>query len=489
MIRHFFLDKTNSIFEGSLQNVGINPVLHIGYGKSLMRGLLHFDTCQVGELIKDKTFANIEKLKITLKMTNCFSIDGLPYEKNLINPLTRRAASFDLMLTKLPCDWDAGRGFDFISDFWVKNNRSYSQEASNWYCPKDGLLWPYEADLLDLNNPELNWAEFKINKFGAKGGVYPMIMLKEEYEKYLDGEDSLVVGVQHFDFGNENLEIDVTDYVMGAIKSGNNPGLLLSFTPRFENMNLDNEEYVGFVTDKTNTFFHPYIEVEYDDFISDDRESFTIGKKNKLCLYVSDNGEMVNLDEVPTCSVNGTEAEVRQITKGVYEATVSSDGMSENAIYYDTWSNILLDGEEQDDIELEFATNPKERKIKIGTNVDIKRNFVPSIYGINDDEKLGRGETREVTVDFRKQYETEKRELIDGAMFRLYVKDADRDIDIINYHPIEKGFLYNYFMIHTEDLIPNEYYIDIRIKTGREIKYFKRVLKFTVVSNVTERYN
>ena len=81
MIRHFFLDKTNSIFEGSTQNIGLNPVLHVAYGVGRVRGLIHFDIEQIKCLVDDKTFANLDKLSFNLKMTNYFSIDSFPYEK------------------------------------------------------------------------------------------------------------------------------------------------------------------------------------------------------------------------------------------------------------------------------------------------------------------------------------------------------------------------------------------------------------------------
>jgi hypothetical protein len=87
-----------------------------------------------------------------------------------------------------------------------------------------------------------------------------------------------------------------------------------------------------------------------------------------------------------------------------------------------------------------------------------------------------------------KKFETNKIELIDNAEYRIYVKDGEREIDIFNYQPIEKGFLNYFFVIHTEDLIPNKYFIDIKVKIGREIKYYKEILKFKIVDNVTNRY-
>ena len=271
MIRHFFLDKTNSIIKLSEQNIGNNPILHVSYGANIMRGLLHFDLKKIKELIDDKTFANVDKLTFTLKMTNCFSVDEFPFEKELIRGLnykTVRAASFDLMLFKLPRHFDVGRGYDYISDFWEHKNQSFSTDGSNWYCCNTGILWNGELKPLYMKNIE--------------GGIYSNSYLSDEYEKYEKGEESIVVGTQHFDYGYENLSIDITKYVFDVIDKLNdeNYGLCLSFTPKYENMFNEIMQYVGFFTDNTNTFFHPYVEVKYDEYINDDRELFINGKSN-----------------------------------------------------------------------------------------------------------------------------------------------------------------------------------------------------------------
>ena len=69
------------------------------------------------------------------------------------------------------------------------------------------------------------------------------------------------------------------------------------------------------------------------------------------------------------------------------------------------------------------------------------------------------------------------------------MKDGNREIVVFDYQPIEKAFLNNFFVIYTDDLIPNnEYFVDVRVKFGREIKYYKKAIRFRVVSDVTERY-
>jgi hypothetical protein len=373
--------------------------------------------------------------------------------------------------------FDGGRGFDFAIDFW-ENKRSFLKEGSNWYCCKTGLLWDGKLrpkDIRDIN-----------------GGIYDSNFMQIELEKFYNQAESFVVGVQHFDFGDENLSIDITKYVMDVLSTtyDSNYGLCLSFTPMYENLIGETIYCAHFFTDHTNTFFHPYIEVKYDEYIKDDRESFTIGRENKLYLYTSDNGMAVNLDHLPTCEVEGEKLNVTQPTKGVYCAVIGAENIkqSPNTIVYDLWSNIALNGVSHEDVEMEFVTNPVSRKFVAGPSSELKRDAVPTIYGINDEESINQGEVREITVDFREKYMTHKKVLIDSAEYRLYVKDGNREFEVIPYHPIEKTFLYNFFVIYTEDLIPNQYYVDIKVNLGRETKFYKKALRFKIVNDVTERY-
>lgn len=480
MIRHFFLDKTNTIIEGKRQNFGLNPILSIGYGNGLTRGLLHFDIEPIRCLIEDKTFADLTKLKFTLKMTNCFSVAGVPYEKELIRgdlKNGKRASSCDLMLFELPCEFDEGRGFDFMNDFWVHDSKSFSIEGSTWYGPKTMIPWsPSYIENYDYKKDP--------------GGIYTLDFLQSELDKYEEGKDSIIIGTQHFDFGDENLCIDITKYVMKCLENGYNNGLCLSFTPFYENKIREEMHYIDFFNDNTNTFFHPYVEAFYENQIIDNRDSFVLGKRNHLYLYVYDEGLPTNLDNIPKCTIEGIEFEVKQASKGVYYAIIppNSMDMEEDAIYYDMWSEIVLNGTQIDDVEMEFVPHKLNKYITVGNLSNIKKTIKPYICGINDGEDVSRGEIKEINVEFKEMYSSDKIEIVTSAEYRLYIKDGNREIDVINFHPIEKGFLNNFFMLYTDDLIPNEYFIDVRVFSGREKSVFKNVLKFNIVSNVTERY-
>lgn len=531
MVRHLFLDKTATIVRGSLTNTGLNPIIDLNYGVGLSRALLHFDETPIKEMVEDKTIADIDKMTCVLKMTNCESVDGVPYEKHFLAGeavMSQRAASYDLILFKLPQYFDEGRGFEFTSDFWIRNNRSYSIHGANWYYSNDGMVWQCDEDKVDLTDPMISIKDgviwkyeeiesvndtFGVNNDDCEGEIYPSSSLTEtkmqkvkvnlnggvyddetlwnEYEKYKNGEESIIVGVQHFDFGCENLSIDITEYVKSIVSGACNFGLGIAFSPDIEKLQTTFQQHVGFFGVHTNTFFHPYVEVINHEYINDNRENFYIGKKNRLYLYTNVNGEPMNLDELPVCNIDGIgEVDVRQVGKGVYcaEIELGKDEVEEDTILYDMWSNLSVNGQEFDDVEMEFVTLSSKRYLSAGSSSKMNDNMVPNFEGINNGEELHRGEVREVVVDFRKEYTTDKKELIDGGEYRLYVKDGNRELVVIDYQPIEKAFLNNYFLIFTEDLVPNDYFVDVRIKHGRETRYYKKALRFRIVSDVTERY-
>jgi hypothetical protein len=451
MIRHFFLDKAATIIKGSKANTGLNPILSLTYGKDISRGLLHFGVDEIAAWINENGI-DVNDLEFRLHLTNCFSIDGVPYEQEILHAsknISYRAVSFDLDIFKLDNEFDAGRGYEYASDMWVGQQKSYSEFGANWFQYATGKSWKVR-------------------------GAY------EEKNK---------IATIHFDNGKENINIDITDYVKGAL-GGKNPGLGIKFSDDLEKEQIDAQQYVGFFTDKTNTFYHPYIEVIYKNIISDSRESFYREKENKLYLYANAERGPLKLDENPTCEINGTKYETKAAYNGVYFATIPADSITANpeTILYDKWSNIKLNGVTLDDVELEFVVLPYQRFVQIGDKSAFKNMTVPSVFGIDDSEVLGRGEIREVTVDFRKKYTTNRKDLIDLAEYRIYVKDARREYTVFDYQPVEKAFLNNFFILYTKDLIPNEYFVDIRVRDGHDLRYFKNVLHFYIKDDITEKY-
>lgn len=452
MKRHFFLDKGNTIVKGSKVNTGLNPVLSICYGFKVSRGLIHFDIGEILAWILDNSL-DINKTKFTLHMTNYFSVDNLPYEKKILTAPGHnadRAASFDLEFFDIPKDFDAGRGYDYHSDFWIDDKKSISEFGCNWYSASTNNEWDV-------------------------AGVYDSGLT--------------IIGRQHFDFGNENINLDITDYVINKLNetSGDTSvfhGIGIKFADGLEELNLGKTQCVDFFTDNTNLYFHPYIEVEYLDRVKDDRYTFDPNRENNLYLFINDGINAYDLDDTPNCSIG----EVSHVRKGVYKTTImpGTINSAQKHMEYDVWSNLKISGVSYNDIEQEFVVEPKS--LFNINDVSFQELPIPSIYGINDSESVNRGEVRTVFVDLRKKYTTDKKVIDADIEYRIYVKDGGREFTIFDYDKLEQSKGNCFFVLYTNDLIPNRYFVDIKVRRGLQEKKFKDVLHFTVANELSPKY-
>ena len=258
---------------------------------------------------------------------------------------------------------------------------------------------------------------------------------------------------------------------------------------------MPKSQYVGFFTQHTNSFFEPYVETRYDEYIKDDRTNFYLDKDNKLYFYASVSGSNVNLDELPTCTIEGCQKAVKQASKGIYyiDINLSSEDYEEDVMLYDIWDNIKYKGKQFKPVELNFVTKLSEDYFSFGvptnnTN-DNNKEIIPTLYGIDENERIKRGDIRKINVDCRIPFTSDRKYSVDGLSYRLYVKQGERQIYVIEWTPVEIGYNENYFLINTNDLIPSRYFIDIKIQQNNEIINKTEMLQFDIVNDATKVYN
>ena len=148
---------------------------------------------------------------------------------------------------------------------------------------------------------------------------------------------------------------------------------------------------------------------------------------------------------------------------------------------YEKWQNLALNGEILDDEEFEFVALPPKSLFNVQND---EEEYLPNTSGIYDNEYLNLGDIRKVEVTFRKKYTTNQYKVLVDCYYRVYVREGNKEIDVIPWHPMEKRFLSNRFYINTNDLIPNKYYVDIK----SPLQTYKSICEFQVVSNITQRY-
>lgn len=465
-----YLTKTNTIIKDSNVNTGLNPVMELSYGERLTRGLLFFDHTKLQSLVEDKTYPEMNKLKHTLKMFNASSVNNIfNKECGTINTNTtkHRANSFDLILFLLPKMFDNGKGYDYNADLHLDGAKKEETNGSNWFNYQSFKKWEYN-------------------------GIYPTEFLSKELDKFTskDGSSDIIIAYEHFDLGNETLEIDVTETVNKFITNEiPNNGIGIAFSPLYEEQNIPTQ-FVSFFTPHTHTFFEPYIETTYDDYINDDRNNFYLNKDNKLYFYAIVGGKNVNLDTLPICTIEGREYASKQATKGVYyiDINLSSDEFENDTMYYDIWTNIYYKGKHINDVELTFTTLSNDQYFNFGLpseNTD-EIEIIPSLSGINHMEQIKRGDIRKINVSCKIPYTSNQEYNVENLEYRLYVIQGNSEIDVIKWCNVEKSYNNNYFVINTNDLIPFRYFIDIKIKYNDELIIHNKQLAFDVINDKTD---
>ena len=484
-----YIDKFNTIVRGSRANSGSNPIAELVYGKDLVysRCLLHFDHEPLKKLMDDGFMPQLGKMRHVLKVYNASSVNypQVHYcETSSINSNTKvRATSFDLIFFLIPKPWDRGKGFDLSEGYFnlLRNtpqinvhSNLYSEDGCNWYQRMDGLPWENE-------------------------GIYTQDFLSREYDKFSQGEESVIIARQHFDIGNESIEVDITDTVNKFIDGTlPNYGIGIAFSPLLEGSDSVFENYLGLFTDKTNTFFEPHLNTFYDDSVSDDRPNFVIGKRNRLYLYSTIGGKPTDLDNIPSCTVTDSNEdvvlsslEVKRQFQGVYYVDIALDPKNHevDTMLYDTWSNISYDGMELPNVELDFTLKAPNLWFNIDGTTHDEPTYTPTIGGISSSEKIHRkGEVRKVTVTAVPQYRSNVGALVDEMYYRIYVMDGESEITVFDFDKVNKSNNENFFYLYCDSLLPQKYYIDIRFKYNGEVRTYKDVIHFEIVNDLDNKY-
>jgi hypothetical protein len=479
-INNSYFSKNNTIISNSLTNTGRNPVTELFYGSlatsqypnGFSRFIFDLDLTLLQEKYADGTISKTctDVMTHTLRMVNT-STFNLEQLNTTTSQGRLRATSFDLILFRIPNNqmWDEGVGYDFADLIYDYSNsdRNFSTRPSNWIQTTTLSGWTSQG-IYNNNNT----------------GTVPYSALT-------------IVDTQHFQFGNENISFDMTNEI-NSILSGATIGVTgwgIAYLPQIENLTGLTENYeVQFFTRHTQTFYEPFLETVYDDLITDSRNSFSLGKINKLYLYLYEDGNPINLDQLPSVSIsdqNGTPIlglsspylDVCQRTKGVYEVIIPPLlGYSTPCSFYDVWSGLVLNGFSLPNVSNSFTIYPLKKSIQIGTTTQDPQIYGFDFYGIKQDEKIYNTDIRKVGVIIKQAYTTNKLLPNVDSYYRVYVREGQTEVQVQDWTKINKTPNEYYFMFDTRDKIPNEYFIDLKVISTGEINTYKKQIKFQIVN-------
>jgi hypothetical protein len=307
-----YFEKNNTIIKNSQVNTAKNPTTEIFYGSGFSKFLFKVDFSDLLEKVTSgELVVNLNTTKHYLKMTNTiFGDEGLKGQNRTTG--RNRTTSFDLIVFKISEFWDEGLGFDYESteyDFTLGNN-TFDERPSNWF-----------------NRTTINqW---------TSQGVY--------------SNTPTIVTTAHFDNGNENLDVDISNYVNGVLTGNTTHGLGLAFAVIYQDITPEVDQSVAFFTKYTQTFYEPFIESVFEDRIYDNRDNFIEKQTQNLYLYVTKGTNFYDLDNTPTVDItdnNGTSITgltgltTNKIRKGIYKVTFGLTGQlcDGKRFFYDKWN-------------------------------------------------------------------------------------------------------------------------------------------------------
>ena len=475
-INNSYFSKNDTIISNSYTNTGRNPVTELFYGSVIntqypygfSRFIFDLNLDLLIEKYQDGTISDqCGNINHTLRMINTSTFND--YLNTSTSQGRQRATSFDLVLFRIPSPqlWDEGVGYDFADLMYeITNDKNYSVRPTNWF----------QRTTLD------NWSQQGIYNNKGTGVV--------------NYSNLTILDVQHFEFGNENISFDMSNEINSILDGTltNVSGWGIAFKPQLENLTGLTENYeVQFFTRHTQTFYEPYLETSYDDLIEDDRNLFTLGKTNKLYLYVYDDGNPSNWDSNPTVTIGDstgtpipglTSLSTCNKTKGVYEVTIPPlIGYKTPCTFFDKWGGLYLNGFPLSDIQNEFTIYPTKNSIQIGsTSSADPKLYGFDFYGLKQDEKIYNTDIRKVGVIIKQAFSTQKLLQKVDAYYRIYVREGQTEVEVQDWTKINRTPNEYYFIFDTRDKIPNEYYVDMKVISSGEINTYKKQIKFQIVN-------
>jgi hypothetical protein len=492
-----YINKNNTIISNSYVNTGRNPVIELNFGASdlivpnfgFTRFIFDLDLSLLEENISSGVISTgcTSAMTHTLQMTNTSSFDNELLNSFMSNE-RRRATSFDLILWRIPKFsgatgnpqyWDEGVGYDYndfniaqnsanggISPLTYVDSRAYSTRPSNWYQTTTLSGW-------------------------SQNGIY-----NNKNEGVVNYSGLTIVARQHFELGNEDLNMDMTNEINGIL-NGSITGVTgwgISYLPQIENITGLTESYsVAFFSRHTQTFYQPYLLTNYNDLITDDRNLFLKNQENKLFLYVYQNGDFVNLDSDPFVRIedrNGAAvAGMASLTtclktKGVYEVTVPNGFINSPTpcLFYDVWSGLTINGQSIPNVTNQFTLQPYTSGIQIGSVSKDPEIYGFDFYGILQNEKILNTDIRKVGVTIKKAYTGQVLLLDVSGFYRVYVMEGTTEVLVQDWTPLNRTPNEYYFIFDMRDKIPNQYFVDIQVNTSGEKDTYKRQLTFSIVN-------
>jgi hypothetical protein len=455
--------KSNTIASGFYQdfNSGFNPGALLWYGglgsrNSISRHLIQFDINELKEKLNSKEINSEYVSSYRLRMTNVIP-DGELLESDFEFAKMRKkvASSFDLIAFPINKPWDEGRGYDLLGTEYINISQGDTNLSgySNWNNATNITAWDEPGIFL---NPTASTAV-------------------------------TAYSIQHFDKGDEDINMDITDIVNGWLSGDSNNGIAISYSSEYENIEEDTRFLSRFYTEKTNTAFKPFLEVVYDNqVVRDERMSVSNDRESRLFLSLFSGNSSANYFSAGTVSIQTinnqnviTGLTPQHLTKGMYYVDVLMTGTTKNQRFKDVWKDVTFNpGVDKQTFEQTFQIKGSYYTNKINENTE----YVVELYGISNNQKIKKGEVLRIFGETRIEYSNRKPNNYYGLEYRIVLNNIT---EILPWTPFNSIVIDNcvreYIDVDTSWLLDSQNYkIELRVNELGTKRILDENIYFTI---------
>ena len=458
--------KSNTIANGLYQNYnsGQNATSDLWYGggeissiqNSVSRLLMYFDLSDLQSKFANGEIMSGSVSSCVLNLQNVIPGDAVLTTDISSDRLTKRiATSFDLVAFPVNKYWDNGIGHDLSKQNYIvtQQGNPLTTGYSNWNSATSMTNWDEPGV---FSNPAT--------------------------------ATTINLPICHFDLGSENLSMDITQLVNYWLVSGNtNYGIGIAYRNDYEQVSGTTRYISSFLTEKTNSAFKPFLQVNYSQTIRDDRSQVSNNRVSRLFLYTYSGNNNVNYYSAstvtirtgsPTGPVFASGITPSQLSTGVYYFDILMSG-STGQKFFDIWEGVTFNpGIDQQNFTQSFvlknnyytATPPKPNDYTINT------------YGLENNQIITTDEKIRVYVIVRVDY---SQNTVSPTFSMDYNIVMNEQIEMVPYTPVQMTIIDNcprfYFDVDTSWLLTNQSYkINFRIKDGGT-KILPQSIEFNVV--------
>jgi len=463
--------KSNTIASGLYKNYnsGQNAIADLWYGgggtdtapqkrNSYSRHILKFDLSDLQDKINNGEIITDYISSFKLKMKNSIPKDVVLEREYEFDVLDKKiATSFDLICFPINKDWDQGRGYDLTKEYYAFRSLGENPLITGY------SNWQYATMVSSWDEP----------------GVFSNPTASTAVTSY---------ALQHFDLGDEDIDMDITNIVFDWLSGGTiNNGLGIAYGRYYELLSTNTRYISSFYTENTNTAFKPFIEVNYNQSFIDDRLNVNNNRYCKLFLYTFSGNDAANFFSSSTVTIKNSANVIVQsgltptrIGKGVYYVDVWMSAATKGQQYKDIWEGVTFNpGIDVQDITQYFVIQDSYYT----RNAPQVNAYSLTTYGIDNDSIISTEENIRIYCDLRVNFSTNAPKTNYALEYRMVMNGQ---LEVIPWSPVNQAVIdrcpSNYFDLQTNWLLHNQTYeIQFRVKELGTARIQNEKIKFKVM--------